>query len=269
MSERLKVKILGLSCAVRSARNTAWIVLYALKAAEKFGRRVKDLIDIETEFLDLSHREIRQCCGQQLSCLPNKGLPWKGTEVRRDFACVIKNDYMSQLWPKFEEADGLIFGSPVHQHSYTSKFRLLMERLYPWKGDFINKPAGIITTAYSGPPFGGCESALKEMATQAIAVEMVVVASGTAISGPPFGPTNAEEDGRALGVKTDQTGKELATIVGRRVAEFATMFKLAKHELGALYESEFFHYLHPPHAEWPWAWYRLDKEEEDYMRSLP
>ena len=58
-------------------------------------------------------------------------------------------------------------------------------------------------------------------------------------------------------------------LVGRRVAEMALMFKLARQEIGELYDKEFMHHLHPPHGQHSWSWHRLDKEDESYMRDLP
>lgn len=74
------MKILGISCAHRSGRNTAWLVLYALKAAEKFGRRISEIANIETEFVDLAHKEIKQCRNCQRFCLPNGGGALEGSE---------------------------------------------------------------------------------------------------------------------------------------------------------------------------------------------
>lgn len=269
---KVKVKILGLSCAVRRGRNTAWLVVYALKAAEKLGRRISELADVETEFIDLAHKDIRPCtCGMMKFCLPNKGLPWKGDEIKQDFGCTIQNDYISQLMPKFAAADGFILGAPVHQHSYNGRFRMLIERLGDGvcKGYFTNKPVGLVTTAYLGPPFGGYDQALRDMSNMALALETMVVGTGSAVSGPPYGAQIADDDARDIGVKKDELGKRSVAIAGRAVAEFAVMLKLARQKIGPLYDREFMHHLHPPHGEHSWAWTRLDKEDESYMRSLP
>ena len=55
--EKVRVKILGLSCGHRKGRNTAWLVQYALKAAEKFGRLITEVADMETEFIDLADKD--------------------------------------------------------------------------------------------------------------------------------------------------------------------------------------------------------------------
>ena len=38
--EKLKIKIMGVSCKHRKAGDTAWLTLFASKAVEKFGKEV-------------------------------------------------------------------------------------------------------------------------------------------------------------------------------------------------------------------------------------
>lgn len=271
MSDRLKIKILGLACATRRGRNTSWLVLHALKAAEKFGRRISEIADVETQFIDLANKEIRRCCGNQKFCFPNKGIPWQEDELKDGFSCILKNDYISQLKPIFAESDGFIFGVPVYNHTYTSTWRLLTERLSEptCRGYFTNKPSGVVTVAAISPPAGGQDNALHTTVAIAQAIETIVVAEGAATSGPPYGPTEAEDDGRMIGAKNDLLGKMSVATVGRRVAEFAVMFKLAKQDIGELYHREFLHHLHPPLGGLSWSWHRLDADDEAYMRNLP
>jgi len=273
--QKVKVKILGISCAHRKGRNTAWLTLYALKAAEKFGRRINRVAEIETEFIDLSlpGKEIRLCddCDQRCEIL-NKGLPWKGTEVPRGFACPIEDDYVArELLSKMARADGFIFGSPVFTLSYTSKFRLLCDRLRAGigQGYFTNKPAGAVTTATMA--IGGQESCLEFMSMCIRELEMLPAHWGhgaSSVSGPPYGPLPVDDDGTAIGVKKDRYGQWMAALVGRRVAEVAVMQKLAQRQLGNLYKQEFIQIYHPPHGEASWEWAQLNKEDEDYMMSL-
>jgi len=270
--EKVKVKILGLSFSHRPSRNTAWLVQYALKAAEKFGRRIGEVADIETEFIDLAGKKIRQC----LACerrwdTPNFGRPYKGT-VRSKGECIIKNDYMArELRPKMIEADAYIWGCPVYTMSVTSQFRLVLERCSDLlaNGDFTNKPAAALTVAEVNAM--GQEPTLAEMNRIMISGEQIVVswpAGAAGVSGPPYGPLPADDDAKVIGVKKDRQARWCALVCGRRVAELAVMHKLAKRELGDLFYNEFYQVLHPPHGEATWEWARLDPEDEAYMDSL-
>jgi multimeric flavodoxin WrbA len=275
MMDRIRVKILGISCAHRRGRNTAWLVIYALKAAEKFGRRISEIADVDIEFVDLARKNIRACRNCQKFCLPNRGMPWKGARELSEYDCdcIQKDDYIRELVPKFAEADGFIFGSPVYTHSYTSQFRRLMERIAGvtlFQGHISGKPAGAVTVA-TVPVFGGQEHCLHDMNTVFQAIEMIPVSwklGAPGCSGYPFGPTPANDDGRAIGVRNDLEAKKLAVLVGRRVAEYAVMLRLAKLELGAIYTREFMQHYHPPHGDETWAWGRLDEEDKRFMMSL-
>ena len=270
---KLDVHILGISCGHRKNRNTSWLVRYALKAAEKFGRRVSDVVNLTTDFEDLADKNIKPClnCDERWE-IPNLGLPYKGTEMPKPRGCIIKNDYMKVLWPKIEKADGFIFGSPVYTLSYTSKFRLLTERFAHgiWQpGHLSGKPVGAVTTATM--PIGGQESCLMDMNNVLRAVEMIPVSwvfGAPGVSGPPYGPLPDGDDGHLIGQKKHRYGNWLAVLVGRRVAEFAVMLKIAKGELGDLYKKEFLQILHPPHGDESWAWDKLDSEDEEYMQNI-
>ncbi len=130
---KYRVKILGISFAHREGMNTAWMVQYALKAAEEFGRRVSQVADIETEFIDLASKgkKITPCLGCGHRCqMTERG-------------CIIKNDYMArELIPKLAEADGFIWGVPTFNLTVTSKFKIFEERVCGplWKGQLTNKP---------------------------------------------------------------------------------------------------------------------------------
>ena len=270
--EKVKVKILGLSFSHRVSRNTAWLVQYALKAAEKFGRRISEVADIETEFIDLAGKKIRQCiaCERRWDT-PNFGLPYKGS-VRPKGECIIKNDYMArELRPKMIEADAYILGCPVYGMTVTSQFRMVMERCSDIlaNGDFTNKPAAALTVAEVNAM--GQEATLLEMNRMLIGGEMICVswpAGAAGVSGPPYGPLPAHDDAKVIGVKKDRQARWCALVCGRRVAELTVMLKLAKRELGDIFTQEFYQVLHPPHGETPWEWSRLDKEDEQYMDSF-
>ncbi|MBA7569987.1 hypothetical protein ES708_11732 [subsurface metagenome] len=100
---------------------------------------------------------------------------------------------------------------------------------------------------------------------------MIPVAAGlgaVSIAGLPYGPLAGDDDGKIIGVKNDKYGQRQAIGVGRRVAEIAVMLGLAKQQLGKRYSEEFARYYAPPHGGQSWAWFNLDKEDEEYLMNL-
>ena len=271
--EKLQVRILGISCAHRKSRNTAWLIQYALQATKKFGRRISEIADIETEFIDLGDKYIKPCLGCRSLCLPNKGIPLKRSNTLQDLGgCPINTDYLArEVIPKLPGTDGFIFGAPTFNGTVTSKFSIMIERFNVGvsRGYFTNKPAGGITCGIM--PIGGQEICLRVINECVRELEMIPISwmqGAASTSGPPFGPLPADDDGSAVGAKKDKLGQWWAIRVGRRVAEFAVMLKLFKHELGDLYYREFMQRYHPPFERESWAWEELDKEDEDYAMSL-
>jgi multimeric flavodoxin WrbA len=261
--EKIKVKILGISFAHREGMNTAWLVQYALKAAKKFGRRISQVADIETEFIDLAAKDkkITPCLG----C----GHRWEMSER----GCIIKNDYMTkELIPKLAEADGFIWGVPTFSVTVTSKFKIFVERATAaiWKGYLTGKPCVAITVATL--PLGGQETCLADINRTIGACEMVPVSwllGVPGISGPPYGPNPTDDDDTVIGVKKDMYCQWFAVLNGRRLAEFAVMLKLVKRELGELYTREFIQLYHPHYVhDRSWDWHHLDKEDEEFMQSI-
>ncbi len=269
---RVKVKILGISAGHREKMNTYYLVLLALKAAEKFGRKVADICDLETEIVDLAGKHIEPCRNCEWHHLPCRGLPYKGTERPKAEGCVIQDDFMAkELLPKMKEADGFIFGSPVYTWSFTSQFRLFSERLGPivWEGHMTGKPAAAVTVGEM--PFGGQETCLAQMNTIIHASEMLCVswyAGVTGVSGPPNGPLPWDNDyDQRVGVKNDRFAQWLAIYNGRRVAEYALMIKRFKEDYKETWDRDFIKIYHPPRGDESWAWRRLDPEQEAAIAS--
>jgi len=250
--KKVEVKILGFNCASR-ARNTAWLVLYSLKAAEKFGRRVSEIADIKTGFFDMSKRDID---------------PWpygdKGFEVAPE-----TDDYFAKkIMPQVRESDGFIFGSAVFNHSFTSRYIRLIERLTEaaWKGYLTSKPAGCISVATMGK--GGQDVTLSDMNSSLKGLGLIVVSWGNgvpSVSGPPFGPFAMDDDHKVIAAKKDEQARRLAVLLGRRIAEFAVIQKLAKRKLGNVFTKEFVQIYPRVHSDESWSWWELNKK--DYKSS--
>lgn len=275
--EKIKIKILGASFAHRRGQNTAWLVNYALKAAENFGEKISEIADIETEFIDLSRKNVKRCLGcVRMFCIPG---PYKGENISR-VGCPIKDDYVAtEFKQKLGEADGYIFGSPVFNGTYTSLFKTVMERTVAMTWDGIindsgkrgysylnNKPAGFVAVA----TWFGQELALMDMNRYVQGMDILPVTwlqGARSISGPPFGKFPYEDDGKEIGAKKDRMGQWTTILTGRRVAEIAVMIKLARRELGKIYDREFMQWFHPPHGGESWAWKRLKPEDEKYLQE--
>ena len=256
---KVKVKILGISCHHRRARNTAWLTLFALQAVEKFGRRIAEVADIETEFIDLRERTKRVASFS--AC----------RKVADHYESVEEDYIISELIPKMAEADGFIFGSPVFTGSFTSKFITLCERLRAGvkHGYFSDKPAGCVSVATM--PMGGQDRCLEAMEICTRALGMMPVhplfgCSGT--SGVPYGPVCGDDDGTVIAVKNDRFAQWTAILVGRRVAEVAVMRKLAQRRLGQLHAQEMIQRYTLPFGNESWAWTDLDEKDRQFMDGL-
>jgi multimeric flavodoxin WrbA len=257
--EKVKIKIMGISCNHRKARNTAWLTLFALKAIDKFGRRISQIADIETEFIELRGKgkkiSSRAVCDQVDGYYVN-----------------LEEDYVTrELMPKMAQADGFVFGSPVFTGAFTSKFIRLFERLRAGVKDglFTDKPAGCAAVATM--PMGGQDRTLEAMEICIRSVGMIPVhilcgCSGT--SGVPYGPLPGDDDGTVIGVMKDRYAQWSSIQMARRVAEVAVMQKLARRRLNTLHKREFIQRYSLPFGNESWAWTALNKEDQQFMDSL-
>ena len=69
-----------------------------------------------------------------------------------DCVCVI-NDDMQQIYPKMDEADLIIFGTPNYWYGPTAKMKLLIDRMRPYVANekLKGKKAVVIIPAAEGP----------------------------------------------------------------------------------------------------------------------
>lgn len=118
------MKILGLSCSPRKAGNTDILMREALGGAEQEGA--------ETELFSVSGKDIRPCDG----C-------WSCTTKGE---CHIEDD-IKPLRKMMEEADGIIFGTPVYVYTMTGQAKVIMDRTSSL--DLSNKVGGVIVVAGS------------------------------------------------------------------------------------------------------------------------
>jgi multimeric flavodoxin WrbA len=276
--EKLKIKILGLSCSNRMNSDIAWMIQYTLRIIDKFGRRVSDVAEYTTEFIELADKDLKPCynCNNR-PCIPFGGKPSEKTGLVPNAACHVK-DYHQILGPKVQEADGLLIGSPTSLGTYNSRFRLLWECIgrgrenlngVPFLHHNNRLPIGVLTCTDEGPGMGS-ETCLNDMNTSVRILEAMPVSQGhgaTLMRRPSW---RHLREGTENTVKNNPDYFRFMFYTGRRLAEFALMLKLTKQTLGDVYYKEFMGRYHEPWApDELWAWRRLDPEDEKYMMDLP
>lgn len=109
-----KVKILGISGSPRKKGNTAAMVRYCLKCAEKMGY-------VETEYLSLADCKLYPCVGCKKCFGPDA--------PDAPYQCYMHpDDDMKTIIPKMVESDGLLLGFPVYVAGVPSLFRIYHEK---------------------------------------------------------------------------------------------------------------------------------------------
>ena len=104
------MKVLGISGSPRKGGNTDIILKEILRGARES--------DSETSAVFLRDYAITACIGCE--------------KCRKDLTCTQFNDGMTLLYPKVEEADIIILGSPVYNYNITSQMKAFIDRLYPY-----------------------------------------------------------------------------------------------------------------------------------------
>jgi multimeric flavodoxin WrbA len=125
------MKILGLIGSPRKKGNTDLLVSRILDGASANNHL--------TEKLYLYELSISPC----VDCRRCK----KGS-----FQCVV-NDDMQRLYPKLEDADVIIFGTPLYWYGPTGKMKLLIDRLRPFIASkkLKGKKAILVVPSEEGP----------------------------------------------------------------------------------------------------------------------
>ncbi len=78
-----------------------------------------------------------------------------------DFSCALM-DGMQEVYPKLEEADLIVFGTPIYWYGPTGKMKLFIDRLRPYiaSGKLRGKAGVVAAPSEEGP---GCCGPLMEM----------------------------------------------------------------------------------------------------------
>lgn len=104
------MKILALIGSPRIGSNTDMLVDRMLQGARSSGHKVEKIYLYDYEILPCL--DCRRC-------------------KREDFTCHLA-DGMSEIYPGLEEADLIVFGTPVYWYGPTAKMKLLIDRMRPF-----------------------------------------------------------------------------------------------------------------------------------------
>lgn len=134
------MKILALNGSPRILGNTDILIDRVLQGANSCGHK--------TEKIRLYDYQILPC----LDCRMCK---------KDDFNCALK-DGMREIYPKLEEADLIVFGTPVYWYGPTAKMKLLVDRMRPFiaSGKLKGKRGVVVTPSEEGV---SCSGPLMEM----------------------------------------------------------------------------------------------------------
>lgn len=177
------MKVLGLVCSPRKEGNTEILVSQALASAKESGA--------ETELLHVADMNIAPCdaCG---ACAA-------------EGVCVVQDD-MQTVYEKLDEADGLIFGTPVYFLNVSAQAKAVIDRTYAclMKGKLRGKVAAVIAAARRV----GAGQVLSLMYTYFTAQRMIIAGGGIGYGrekgevreGPGMSPVfSAMEEASAIG----------------------------------------------------------------------
>lgn len=106
-------KIIAFMGSPRKNRNTGILMQEALRGANALGA--------ETKLVHIAALTMKGCQG----CYACK------TKGDTEGKCVLKDD-MTPLYQEVEEADAVLFGSPVYMCAMTSELKMVLDRLFPY-----------------------------------------------------------------------------------------------------------------------------------------
>ncbi|ATU08887.1 flavodoxin family protein [Methanohalophilus portucalensis FDF-1] len=110
--------ILGICASPRKAGNTDVLLDEVMEGAKSNGATA--------EIAHLRDYSIESCVGCE--------------RCRQDKTCTRFHDGMNLLYPKIEEAKGLVLGSPTYNYNVTSLMKTFIDRLYPYYNFTDDRP---------------------------------------------------------------------------------------------------------------------------------
>ncbi len=207
------VKILGISGSPRKS-GTEFALTEALKADE-------EVAGVSTTFVTLRGKRIEFClhCDR---CIREEKL----------YCPAHEDDAMKELYLLFAEADAYILASPVYQMNMSGQMLTFLNRLRPlWPlikdGLLKTRVGGAIVVG--GTRHGGCEPALLAINNFYNCFGIIAVTGGHEAY---CGGTVWSQDRLAEGVQEDEVGLKTVRVMGRRVAEVASLIATGKQARG-------------------------------------
>lgn len=191
------MKVLILNGSPRVNGNTA-IALNEMK-------KIFDREGIETEIIQVGNKDVRGCiacgrCGELGHC--------------------VFDDIVNEIAPKFEEADGLVVGSPVYYASANATLVAVLDRLfYSTHFDKTMKVGASVVCARRG----GCSATFDELNKYFTIANMPLAPSQYWNSIHGRGPGEAD---------MDEEGKQTMRVLARNMAFLMKSIALGKEKYG-------------------------------------
>lgn len=180
------MKVVGFNGSPRKDGNTFILINHVFRELKK--------VEIETELIQLSEKEIRGCIACE-KCSENKNQ-----------RCAVKSDAANEYIEKMLGAEGIILGSPVYFTDVTSEMKALIDR------------AGYVSRA-NDRMFKNKVAAAVVAVRRAGAFRTLDTINNFFLNGQMIVPGHAFAVGREKGeVEQDEEGMRLVGTLGRRMA---------------------------------------------------
>lgn len=188
------MKVLGIVCSPRLHGNTENMVQASLAKAQEEGA--------EIELVTLVGKTIAPCD----ACYT----------CRKTGKCHIEDD-MQDIYTKLQEADGIIFGTPVYFWNVTAQAKTLIDRTFVLYGkrELRNKPVGVVVTAGRT----GSTSAFTAFNSFSTLQKMIMVGRAVGLS---VGDGETKE-GR---IRRDERGIAEAEALGKTIVSYIRSYKI-------------------------------------------
>jgi multimeric flavodoxin WrbA len=161
--------------------------------------------EIETEIIHVGNKDIRGCIGCRKCKTTGK--------------CVF-NDIVNETAPKFEEADGIVIGSPVYYASANGTLISFLDRLfYSVPGDKTIKVGAAVVSARRG----GCSATFDE-------INKYFTISGMPIASSQY--WNSVHGYTPDDVRKDEEGLQTMRTLGKNMAFLIKSISLGKEKFG-------------------------------------